>query len=105
MYEGMNALVDKVHKQGMPHNDMHSINMTTLNNNHLCGMPVGTKFTATYVGMHCCIMWPCYGVHITVWHSLLSAIAFIEPSLHHFLEIFFYGILTVLTELICCGTN
>ena len=47
----MNALVDKVQKQGMPHSDMHSINMTTLNNNHPCGMPVGNQFTATYVEM------------------------------------------------------
>ena len=41
-------------------------------------------------------MWPCYGVHITVWHSCLctlSASAFIDSSLHQlefFLEIFLW---------------
>ena len=57
-------------------------------------MPVGTKFTATYVGM----VVECYGVHITVCIALLvctlSASAFIEPSqyqLYRFLlEIFLW---------------
>ena len=51
----MNALADKVHKQGMPHRDMHSITRPHLSNNNLyisnSDTPVGTKFTATYVGM------------------------------------------------------
>ena len=51
----MNALADKVHEQGMPHSDMHSITWPTLFNNHpyvsSSGTPVGTTFTATYVGM------------------------------------------------------
>ena len=51
----MNALADKVHKQGMPHSDMLH-NTVTLFNNHpyiisSSGTPVGTKFTATYAGM------------------------------------------------------
>ena len=42
----MNALGDKVHKQGVPHSDMHvHHNMATLLNNHpyisSSGMPVG----------------------------------------------------------------
>ena len=52
----MNALADKVHKQARNATqgcELH--NMTTLFNNHpyisSSGTPVGTKFTATYVGM------------------------------------------------------
>ena len=52
----MNELADKVHKQGMPHNDMHSITwLATLFNNH--PYISSSKFsanwhaTATYVGM------------------------------------------------------
>ena len=53
----MNALADKVHKQGMSHSDiaMYSIMWPILFNNHpyisSSGTPVCTKFTATYVGM------------------------------------------------------
>ena len=53
----MYALADKVHKQELPHarTQWYALdNMATLFNNHpytsSSGMPVGTKFTATYVG-------------------------------------------------------
>ena len=46
----MNVLADKVHKQ-----EFSIIIMATLfnhhNNKYSSGTPVGTKFTATYVGM------------------------------------------------------
>ena len=50
----MTALADK--EQGMSRSDMHSITRTaTLFNNHpfvsSSGTPVGTKLTATYVGI------------------------------------------------------
>ena len=52
----MNALADKVHKQGMPYTQWYTLhNTATLFNNHpyisSSGALVGTKFTATYVGM------------------------------------------------------
>ena len=102
----MNALADKVQKQGMPHSDMHSITWPHYSgNNHpyisSSGTPVGTKFTATYVGMVVeqsghdmeCIS-PC-GIPCL---CTLSASAFIERFLHQldfFLEIFPYIILLV----------
>ena len=55
----MNVLADKVHKQEMPHmgyalhtcnTAMHIIQQPSLHI-HSSGTPVGTKFTATYVGM------------------------------------------------------
>ena len=54
--ESMNALVDKAHKQGMPHSDTHSLcNLTRPHYSTIhissSGMPVGTKFTDTYVEM------------------------------------------------------
>ena len=56
MVQCMNALADKVHKQEMPCTQWYALhNMATLFNNHpyisSSGTPVGTKFTATYVGM------------------------------------------------------
>ena len=64
----MTALVDKVHKKGMSHSDMHSITHTaTLFNNHpfisSSGTPVGTKLTATYVGWllnNVAVLWSAY---------------------------------------------
>ena len=48
----MHWLTKYINKKCHAHSDMHSI---TLFNNHPYissnGMPVGTKFTATYVGM------------------------------------------------------
>ena len=51
----MNALADEVQKQDMPCTPYALHKMATLFNNHpyisSSGMPVSTKFTATYVGM------------------------------------------------------
>ena len=46
----MNALADKVHKQEVPHSDMHmhSMKMATLFNNHPY---ISSSGTPTYVGM------------------------------------------------------
>ena len=49
---------------------------------------ISKKNTVTYVGMVVEIMWPCYGVHITVCMALLVFVfcqpvhSCIEPSLH-----------------------
>ena len=70
-------------------------NMATLFNTHpyitSSGTPVGTKFTATYNVCRdgCWIMWPCYGVHITVCMACLVCVlcqpvhSCIDPSIHH----------------------
>ena len=50
----------KLTNKGMPHSDMHSITQP-----------------------HYWIMWPCYGVHITVWHSLL--VCFVSQCIHWFI--------------------
>ena len=55
--ESMNALADKAHKRGMPHSDTHSLcnltwphySITILIHKSISGMPVGTKFTDTYM--------------------------------------------------------
>ena len=88
----MNALNDKEHTQGMPqYCDMQQLHNMASFNNHIIsssGTPVGTKFTATQVGMiveycghvmelvHTCMQCgtPCL--------CTLSASAFIESSLH-----------------------
>ena len=58
----MNELIDKAHKQGMPQSDKCTHNKVALFNNHpyisSSGTPVGTKFTATYVGM--AVLWSAY---------------------------------------------
>ena len=56
MAQYMNALADMVQKQEMPYTQWYTLhNMATLFNNHpyisSSGTPVGTKFTAAYVGM------------------------------------------------------
>ena len=59
-------------------------NTATLFNISSSGTPVGTIYTATYI----CrdgywIMWPCYGVHFTVWHSLF--VCFVSQCIHWFI--------------------
>ena len=75
----MNALADKIHKQGMPHSDtgyaLHNTATYTLFNNHpyISSSSADWHATATYVGM----VVECGrvdGVHITVWHSLLGCV-------------------------------
>ena len=60
----MNALADKVHKQGMPHSDMLH-NMAPLFNNHLyiSSSKLSTIWhaTATYVGNNVAVT--CYGAY------------------------------------------
>ena len=56
MVQCMNTLADKVHKQEVPCTQWYALHsMATLFNNHpyisSSGTPVGTKFTATYVGI------------------------------------------------------
>ena len=100
----MNALADKVHKQELPCKQRYAFhNMATLFKNHPhihvsnSGMPVSTKFTATYVGMvveYVAMLWSAYHcVHGTSCLCTLSASEFIKPSLHlldFFLEIFLW---------------
>ena len=79
----MNALADKAPKQGISHSDMHSItwpHYSTINHPYISssGMPVGTKFTANYVGMHAwllnnvAILWSAY--HFLVCVVVLSVL-------------------------------
>ena len=88
----MNALADKVHKQGICYT-LH--NMATLLNNQpyissgKCS--ADWRATSTYIVMVFLIIWPCYGVCSIPCLCTLSASSFIEPSLHQldfFLEIF-----------------
>ena len=62
-------------KQGDMHHSMHNMHMATLFNNYpyikSSGMQVGTKFTATYVGMvveYVAISWSAY-LHVCMLAS------------------------------------
>ena len=99
----MHWLKKYTNKKCHAHSDMHLHNMATLFNNHpyvsSSGTPVGTKFTATYVGMVVEYCGHVMEVHITVCMALLICVlcqpvhSCIEPSLHgvdFFLEIFLW---------------
>ena len=79
----MNALADKAHKQGMPHSDMHSItHAATSFNNHpyisSSGTPVGTKFTATHIGINGGVK--CINVRCGMYSPVCVFVSQLSPS-------------------------
>ena len=90
MVQWMHCMADKAHKQEVyamhTYSDMHSITWwpySTIISIHIISSSklVSTNWRATAIYVYrdgCWIMWPCYGVHISLcaWHFLIVCVLF-----------------------------